>query len=178
MHLGEKNDSFTTLWWDKSRSSDCSNVKNDVDSCSQGADGVGSGSGSTGQRIPTCCQTGRQEAEGVRCGEKSQCCNHVSGVLLFMSVLMSVPKWENIHRQIFVRAVYFVQLSRISWIWQACLINESWCDQIMKVVVKCHLFIHWCGSLVTSHDQKNENIESNKCCKPTCRVEPRNFKCW
>lgn len=68
------------------------NVIINVDSCSQGADGVGSGSGSTGQRIPTCCQTGRQEAEGVRCGEKSQCCNHVSGVPLFMSVLMSVPK--------------------------------------------------------------------------------------
>lgn len=48
-------------------------------SLSQSADGVRSRQGSAGQRVPTCCQTGGQEAEGVRCGEKSQCCNHVSG---------------------------------------------------------------------------------------------------
>lgn len=45
----------------------------------QGADGSGSGSGTAGQRLATCCQNGGQEAEGVRCGEKSQRCHHVSG---------------------------------------------------------------------------------------------------
>lgn len=45
----------------------------------QGADGSGSGSGSAGQRLATCCQNGGQEAEGVCCGEKSQRCHHVSG---------------------------------------------------------------------------------------------------
>lgn len=46
---------------------------------SQGADGIGSRQGSTGQRFPARSKRSRQEAEGLRRGEESQRCDHVSG---------------------------------------------------------------------------------------------------
>lgn len=50
----------------------------DAVSWSQGTDGVGGRPGSAGQRFPACSQRSRQEAEGLRRGEESECCNHVS----------------------------------------------------------------------------------------------------
>lgn len=67
-------------------------------SLTQGVDGAGCRQGSPGQCIPACCQTGRQEAKGVRCGEKSQRCNHVSGILN-MSMLMCVPDFEILYQE-------------------------------------------------------------------------------